>query len=357
LSISSVFKQFQQRWLAKEGRPTLVECAGQKYLIAFPAEEKKFLPSATEGFSNFLDDCFATTLEAVAEIGEQARFRQIVKSQIARLKKRQKNITLQQHQGENFTERRHLGELLIANLHLIKKGMTEVTLTDWGIDPPAQVKLDLQPDLSPQQNAERLFKRYKKEKRGVEHIDRRQQETADELDWLESLLLSLDEAHEAGDILELGQELQKAGLVAVNKNEPASRGKLNSEPRLNQALSPGGLRIFWGRNNRSNDHLSARLTDRDDLWFHACNMPGCHLVLKRDGLKGDFPAADIEYAAQIAAGYSRGQHESRVLVIVTEGRHVSRPKGAKPGLVRVAEHRTLRVAPMRVTAAGKPPKD
>ena len=356
-AILPAFKDFQRAWLARRASPALVELAGKQQLVSYLPANIAPLESVTGSLSQFLDHRFSPEVEVAAEIGERAAFRQVITRQIGRLKKRQQNITEQQEKTESFAERRHLGELLLANLHLVKKGMTEVEVSDWTSDPPTNVTIRLQPELSPQENAERLFKRYKKEKRGVEHVDRRQQETHDEIDWLEELLLALDEATELDEINEVGQELLDVGLIQPPKKTPVSRNRVSGAPRLNQTLSPNGLRIFWGRNNRSNDHLSARMTDRADLWFHAYNMPGCHLVLKRDGRNADFVDEDIAFAARIAAGYSRGKNDARVEVMVTEGAYVSRPKGARPGLVTVSEYRTLLVAPLRLENVEKAAKE
>ncbi len=356
-AIIPTFNDFKHDWLEHKATPSLVTLAGKKQLVAYLPSCIEPLELVIGSLSQFIDHCFSPEVEVATEIGERAVFRQVIKRQIVRLQKRQKNISKQHEKTESFAERRHLGELLLANLHLVKKGMSQVEVSDWTIEPPATVTIDLQQDLSPQENAERLFKRYKKEKRGVEHIDRRQHETHEEIQWLEALLLSLDEATDLDEINEVGQELLTAGLIQASKKEPASRNKVSGAPRLNQTLSPAGLRIFWGRNNRSNDHLSARMTDRDDLWFHAHNMPGCHLVLKRDGRTTDFAQQDIEYAASLAAGYSRGKEDTRVEVIVAEGRHISRPKGAKPGLVTVAEYRSILVAPLRLPDVEKAAKN
>lgn len=350
----AIFRDFQQAWLDQAARIALVECGGKKQLTAYLPEGLDARQTPDAGLCQFLDLCIAPAEDPSAEIGDRARFRQIIKTQISRLHKRLRNIGAQQEQGESFAERRLQGELLLANLHQLKRGMSEVRLTDWGTDPPSPVSIKLQKELSPQENAERLFKRYKKEKRGVEHVERRRQETLEEQQWLEALLLSLDEAVESEEINEIGQELLTAGLIKAKKGEPAGRHKLSGTPRLNQTLSPGGLRIFWGRNNRSNDHLFAQMTDRDDLWFHAHNMPGCHLVLKRDGRSADFADDDIYFAARIAAGYSRGKDDTRVEVIVTPGRNVSRPKGARPGLVTLAEYRSILVEPLRILEVEKP---
>jgi len=352
-SIYSIFNCFRSDWLAKNSKLSLIELGGKTLLVAYPSTALKSLELVTGSLSQFLDRSFSPEVEVATEIGQRAIIRQIINRQILRLQKRQKNIAEQQQKTESFAERRQFGELLLANLHLVKRGMSAVEVNDWTTDPPTKVTIKLQPELSPQENAERFFKRYKKDKRGVEHVDRRQQETLEEIQWLESLVLGLDEAVELDEINEVEQELISAGLIELSKKTPASRNKVSGNPRLNQTLSPGGLRIFWGRNNRSNDHLSARMTERSDLWFHAYNMPGCHLVLKRNELIGDFPQGDIEYAARIAAGYSRGKDDTRVEVIVASGRHVSRPKGGKPGLVTVSEYRAIFVEPLRLPGVEK----
>ena len=347
-SATAIFNNFVTSWQQKSGTAALVDFAGRQQLVAYLPIGVEAIKSTDNELSEFVDECFSPNQQPTGEIGARAHFRQLINSSRKRLQKRQENIARQQQHGESFAQRRQLGELLLANLHRVKKGVQQLEVTDWTCTPPAQVIIPLEPELSPQQNAAQLFKRYKKEKRGVEHIELRQQETATELAWLDTLLLALDEATSSVDLNEIGQELRAAGLLKTTKNEPQNRNKPAAQPVVRKALTPNGLRLFWGRNNRSNDYLSATLTENDDLWFHAQNMPGCHLVLKRDGRKGEFAEEDILFAAEIAAGYSRGRQAAKVEVMVTQGRNVSRPRGARPGLVTVSEYRTLIVAPRRL---------
>jgi predicted ribosome quality control (RQC) complex YloA/Tae2 family protein len=347
-SSATIFNDFVASWQQKTGTAALVDFDGRQQLVAYLPAGVEAIKSTYQDLSCFIDECFSPLQQPAGEIGERASFRRLITNYRSRLLKRQKNIAHQQQQGESFAQRRQLGELLLSNLHLVEKGAQQVEVTDWSCTPPARITIPLKPELSPQQNAAQLFKRYKKEKRGVDHIERRQQETATELTWLDNLLLALDEATSRADLNEIGQELRTAGLLKSSKSEPKNRYKSPTQPTVHQAFTPGGLRLFWGRNNRSNDYLSATLTEGDDLWFHAQNMPGCHLVLKRDGRKGEFPEEDILFAAEIAAGYSRGRNAAKVEVMVTQGRNVSRPRGARPGLVTVSEYRALIVAPRRL---------
>ena len=180
------------------------------------------------------------------------------------------------------------------------------------------------------------------------HVSRRLQETDDELSWFEGLLLALEDAESPEELQEIRQELLDAGVLKQQRIDPVRRKKEVSLPKLNSTVSPSGLDILWGKNNRSNDEISTRQTEKDDLWFHAHNQPGCHLVLKRGERKGELPDEDVMFAASIAAGYSRGRHDHKVEVMVTEGKNVRKPKGARPGLVTVNSYRAVIVPPMRM---------
>lgn len=116
---------------------------------------------------------------------------------------------------------------------------------------------------------------------------------------------------------------------------------------MRSSVTPGGFKLHWGKNNRSNDHVSRQLTGPDDLWFHAHNMPGCHLVLKRGERGGVVPEVDVLHAAAVAAAHSRGKDAGKVEVMVAEGRWVKKPKGARPGLVTVEHYRTVMVRPFK----------
>jgi predicted ribosome quality control (RQC) complex YloA/Tae2 family protein len=135
-------------------------------------------------------------------------------------------------------------------------------------------------------------------------------------------------------------------LNAIKQERPRWRTKVR------QAVSPGGYRCFWGTGNRVNDYLTTRLCRPEDLWFHAQDLPGCHLVWKNEG-RGDVPEEDQLFAASLAAGYSRGKNDGKVAVMVTEGKWVQKPKKARPGLVTVRRFRTLLVAPRRMDDDGR----
>lgn len=310
-------------------------------LQALEGQELATFASPSAGAEAYFAE-FSTSKDQFGPAGEM---RALVKKTLNKLKKRQKRILQDQQNLEQAEELRQTGELLLSQLHLVRPGEKSVTVDNYFLDPPQQITIQLDPRLTPQQNAERLFRSYKKIKRSREHIERRLVETEQEVLWLEGISLALAEAQGGEEFLSIRNELAEQGLLKGKKARTIQRGA-KGVAGVRETVSPGGFRICWGVNNRANDYVTKNLCHADDLWFHAHEMPGCHLVLKRDSQQ-DIPEPDQLFAASLAAGYSRGKNDGTVIVIVTEGRWVGKPKGAKPGLVTVRQFQTLRVTPKR----------
>jgi predicted ribosome quality control (RQC) complex YloA/Tae2 family protein len=277
-----------------------------------------------------------------------ARLTNLVARQCKKLKKRLENIAKESDRQSDPEKLRIMGDLLLANLHKIKRGDEFVEVDDYYQSPVEQLKLPLDTKLLPQENAERYFKRYRKAKRAGAHHKRRLHETGQEIDWLEQVELALDEAESGDDLYQVQLELESAGLLKKTKGQLGKRKAVSPEDQLHQAVTPGGFKLFWGKNSRTNDYVSRRLTGPDDLWFHAHGMPGGHLVLKCGTESSQVPKEDVLFAASLAAGYSKGKDAGKVEVIVAQGKEVKKPKGAKPGLVTVNAYRTVMVAPKRL---------
>ncbi len=297
-------------------------------------------------------DAFYAADTPVGDSVERRRLQTVLQRAIKRLARRAANIEAEQATAGRGDEFRRWGELLLAHLHRLRPGMTEVTLDDYYEDPPRPVTIPLEPRCTPQENAEKYFRRYKKIKRSREHLARRMQETAEERSWLEGIVLALEESREIDDLTAIHRELVEGGLLQA---KPRTAGRnISPDParKMRQAVSPGGYRCFWGTGNRVNDYLTTRICRPEDLWFHAQDLPGCHLVLKKEG-RAEVPEEDQLFAASLAAGYSRGKNDGKVAVMVTEGKWVQKPKGARPGLVTVRRYRTLLVPPRRMDDDGR----
>jgi len=344
----TVLEDFRTLWFAERFSPAIVAWQGRLWLTPIlPAylelESARPFATVSEAAAAYYRD---GAQEAVFGGGRGELERTLDKAR-ARLRRRIEQIEAETARMSDYQRQCQWGELLLGNLARLRRGMTEITVDDWYAEPPAQVTIPLDPALTPKENAELCFKRQRKGKRGLEHAERRRLETLEELDWLEGVALALDEADTPAELDPVREELVAAGLLKGARSTAKRPAASGAEAGIRQTLSPSGLTIFWGLNNRANDRVSKTLTVADDLWFHAHRLPGCHLVLKRAGRR-EIPEVDIAYAASLAAGYSRGRHDLKVEVMLTPGKKVRKPKGARPGLVLAEPERTLMVAPRRL---------
>lgn len=274
-----------------------------------------------------------------------------IKKQRRRLEKRLEHIAAERDRQADPERFRISGELLLANLHRCQRGDKEIEVQDYYRSPAETVTIELDRKATPQQNAEHYFKLYRKAGRASHHHERRLRETREELEWLDQIEHSLDEAASGDDLYQVQLELEAAGLLKQVKGSLGKRRMVRPEDQLHNTVTPGGWQLYWGRNSRTNDHVSRTMTGANDLWFHAKGMPGSHLVLKCGDAADRVAETDLLYAASIAAGYSRGKDAGKVEVIVAQGRNVRKPKGAKPGLVTVDSYRTVMVSPQRLDSA------
>ncbi len=305
--------------------------------------EAQAFDSIVEALQWFYDGGVAR-LERGGVRSERDQLIQAVQKQLKRMKRRKEEIARDEAEAGKLTEYQRYGSLILSGLHQIVRGETAATLVDYSIHPPEEVRVPLDSKLTPQENAERYFTRAKKIQRGADHRKRRLQETHEEERYLLEVSESLEEANSSDEIQWIRQELEQHGYL-----RQSAKGPRRAKPHvraLRQTTSPGGFPVFWGTNNRLNDLLIREVAKADDHWFHAHDLPGSHVILQNP--RGEEVSRDdLEFAAGIAAGFSKGKLDALVDVKWTRVRFLKRPKGAKPGLVIVERFTVLRVPPRR----------
>jgi predicted ribosome quality control (RQC) complex YloA/Tae2 family protein len=216
------------------------------------------------------------------------------------------------------------------------------------------IQVSLDPKLSPAENAQRYFKRFRKAKAGLPKIQGRLAEVRTQLKELESLRRSLQAASKKENVEDIAARLGQLGLRTVPPSPRRSvRGKQPASRPLTISLDQGWT-ILVGRNNRENDLLTHAIARPGDLWFHAQGVPGSHVILRREERKVEPSKRILEETASVAAYFSRARHSKTVPVVYTEKRYVRKPKGAKPGSAVVEREKTLFVKPKPV---GRDEKD
>ena len=240
--------------------------------------------------------------------------------------------------AENSDVYRLYGELLTANLHQIRQGASQAEVLDYYANETVTIPLD--PRFSPNQNAQRYYKKYSKAKTAVTEKNIQLAETNADIAYLESVLSYIEKASSIEEIEELRQELVEGGYLRRRKN---SFKPNKSKPAPYQYTTSDGFRVLVGRNNKENDVLTFKTASPKDIWFHTKDIPGSHVILFTDG-KGPTETAIFE-AAALAAYYSKGRESENVPVDYTQVRHVKKPNGAKPGMVIFTNNKTVYVNP------------
>ncbi len=232
------------------------------------------------------------------------------------------------------------GELLTAYLHQVQKGLTSVQLPNF-YDDERMLFIELDPALTPLENANKYFKRYTKFKKGWQ-ITKDQLEIAKhDLQYIESVLHELEHCQLA-EVAAIEEELRTSGYLktVVNKGKKTQPDKKQNKMVPNTYLSSDNIRIFVGRNNQENDFITFKQARKNHFWLHVKDAPGSHVIIEHDHP----PDSTIEEAAILAAFYSKLKGSTRIPVDLVEVKDLFRPNGAKPGFVLFTGQKTLSVA-------------
>ena len=248
-----------------------------------------------------------------------------------KLKKQEKELLA----TENAEEFRQKGELLTTFLHQVPNDQVQVVLDNYYTNQPITIALDKA--LTPNQNAQKYFKRYQKLKEAVKYLTELIEETKATILYLESVETVLNQAG-LDEIAEIREELIQTGFIRRRQREKIQKRK---KPEKYLA-SDGKTIILVGRNNLQNEELTFKIARKEELWFHAKDIPGSHVVISGNLNPSDEVKTD---AAELAAYYSKGRLSNLVQVDMIEVKKLNKPTGGKPGFVTYTGQKTLRVTP------------
>lgn len=293
-----------------------------------------------ESFSELLDEFFL-----VRDSVNRMRVRsQDLHRNLSNIKERLvKKINVQKQELLNSMDRedyKQFGDIINANLYRLKKGMNVAELENF-YDDMKIIKIKLDPMLTPSQNSQLYYKKYRKASNAEKALKLQIDKAEVELNYIESVLEALTCAESNDDLDEIRTELFEQGYIKSSSAKKAKSEKLNFNPI--EFTSSEGFKILVGRNNKQNDILTLKKSAKLDIWFHTKNIPGSHTVLVTDG-KTPGEASILE-AAAIAASHSKAKNSSNVAVDYTEIKNVKKPQGLKPGMVVYVKYKTLYVTP------------
>ncbi|WP_024784024.1 Rqc2 family fibronectin-binding protein [Streptococcus mutans] len=258
-----------------------------------------------------------------------------IQNELEKNKKKLKKQEQELQDTDKAEEFRQKGELLTTYLNQVPNNQDSVELDNYYTG--QKVSIPLNKALTPSQNAQRYFKKYQKLKEAVKHLGSLISETKATIQYLESVDNALNQAS-LSEISEIREELVQTGFVKRRHREKIQKRK-KPEPYL---ASDGKTIILVGKNNLQNDELTFKMSKKGELWFHAKDIPGSHVLIK-DNLN---PSDEIKTdAAELAAYFSKARLSNLVQVDMIEAKKLNKPSKAKPGFVTYRGQKTLRVTP------------
>lgn len=302
----------------------------------------EFSKKSFESYSELLD-AFYTARENTERLKHSAS--DIIKLVTNLHARTERKLAIRLHdlkKCENREMLRIYGELLKANLYKLENGASFAEVENY-YDEMKPIRIPLNPALSPQKNAEKYFKDYKKSYTAEHTLVALTKKDEEELKYFDSVLDSITRCESLSEIAEIREELSLAGYI---KQSGTRKKKASAVPQFKEYKSGEGYKILVGKNNRQNDYLTTALAAKNDLWFHAKNIPGSHVIVMCRG--GEVSEETIMNAAALAAANSKAADSSQVPVDYTPVKFVKKPNGAKPGMVIYTTNKTVFVTPKKL---------
>jgi predicted ribosome quality control (RQC) complex YloA/Tae2 family protein len=237
------------------------------------------------------------------------------------------------------------GDLILANLSTAERAGNKLIVTDYFDDLLPQVEIEVDENMSLTVAAQKFFRRYTKAQNAAIEIRRRMEAVNSEIDGLERQLVELDQAIEKGDRARFPDETERTIRPRKKKEKPVFSG-------ARRFVSSDGYEILVGKRAQDNDYLTFRTAGSLDLWLHAADYPGSHVIVRNPNRK-EIPHRTLSQAAQLAAFYSSGRSQTKAAVNYTQKKFVNKPKGAAAGLVWLSSFKTILVKPAIPAALAK----
>lgn len=275
----------------------------------------------------------------------------LILQELKKYTKRLYNINQKLEECSNMDTYKLYGELITANLYRINnnENISKIQLENY-YDNNSLIEFPLDITCSPSCNAKKYFKKYNKLKNALQIVTVQKNDTAKEIDYIESIIYELENCKTISDVHAIYDEIaeniifkDKLSVKKMHKKNKPSKKKNFAEDFTPSPLILDGYTIYIGKNNKQNDYLTLKFAHNNDLWFHTKDIHGSHVILKTNG--DEIEQELINKCSSIAAFYSKASNSSNVAVDYTYVRYVKKPSGAKPGMVIYTNYTTVNVNP------------
>ncbi len=299
-------------------------------------EPKDFSALPLTHFSNYARKDYASISEVIEEYyaskNTMTRIRQkstdlrhIVQTALERNRKKFDLQSKQLADTEGREKYRVYGELLNTYGYQLEPGAKSLEALNYYTN--EMIKIPLDATKTAQENAQRYFEKYNKQKRTAEALSHLTEETKGEIQYLESVRTALDIALTEDDLAQVKEELVESGYM--RRKYSKKKVKIKNHPL--HYISSDGFHMYVGKNNLQNDELTFHFANGGDWWFHAKQVPGSHVIVKANGQ--ELPDTTFEEAGRLAAYYSSMRNADKIEVDYVEKKHVKKTPGTRPGFV------------------------
>lgn len=342
-TLIEVFYAFAKKIRENSFKPILVtEKGNQQFDFTYiPLEYlgEEYQNQECESFSSLVDLYFSKKSQNERIKQKSQDIFKLLTNAEARINKKIALQTEELSQCEEAEHYRIMGDLIIANLHMIKKGNTSVQVINYYDETCPLIEIPLDEKLSPSQNAQKYYKRYNKLKKAKIELTKQINLAKTELEYIHTVFDALSKAEKESDLNQIREELYHSGYASKMKNYSTTK---QGTPQPLKFITSGGYTVLCGKNNVQNDYITTKLAEKSDWWFHVKNLPGSHVLLQ---CHGEEPSEkDFTEAAEIAAFYSKAEGNN-IAVDYSYAKHVKKPAGSKPGYVIYHVNWTAYVTP------------
>jgi predicted ribosome quality control (RQC) complex YloA/Tae2 family protein len=309
--------------------------------------------------NDLVDDYYAA-VEAREQFQQlRERLRNELRSEDEKLNSRISVASQHVKNDEHLNDMKRSGDLVLANLGTIEPGQTELEVEDLYTGGSDKIKIKLNPNLTPSQNAQWFYRQFSKSRSRQKAAKLALDEAAKKQAVVETQMKQLENAQTNEELRALRELIIGRKPAAVMQQQQLNKGgqqqhqqdkKKSRKPRMLSVTSSDGWTIYVGRNRHENDQLLSKLAQPNDIWLHILGSGGAHVLIRVPASKQEPPLTTLKEAAQIAARLSKGGTSgSKVRVVYTQVKHVKKLGKDKPGQVRYENEKTLEVdtsAPM-----------
>ncbi len=274
---------------------------------------------------------------------ERAQTLTAIRRAMASRKQLLKSIVKTIEESQRAEKYKQIGEIILGNLHLLEKGANSVNLPNFFDPDMNEIEIALDEKLEPQANAERYFKRYRKARDAASTAESRRSQVESEMTQLQSALEDAESAKTVDSLRSLRSALTSSGKlrqeVVREKQEAEFEGH-----RIRRVFADN-YEILYGESSTANDYLTQRVARPNDVWLHARQITGAHVIVRMAGKKGGAPRPVLMQAAKLAAKNCDARHSSLVPVDYTLRKFVNKPRGSAPGFVIYRNEKTIDINP------------